>query len=217
MENFRPIPGYEGRYWISDLGRVKSCRTVLKQTGPRYLMVTLCRDGQREVRPVHLLVLEVFRGPRPAGLVSRHLDGNAFNNRLDNLVYGTQSQNIHDAIKHGTWVPSGKTHCPSGHPYDADNTIINSAGHRRCRACIKERNRRNYLANAEEHKRASRDRYRATYKPKGRAPKTHCPEGHPYDDENTRWVKGRKDAWNRRCRTCDRAANQRARERRRRS
>ena len=28
-----------------------------------------------------------------------------------------------------------KTHCPQGHPYDAENTYVTPAGHRYCRVC----------------------------------------------------------------------------------
>jgi hypothetical protein len=37
---------------------------------------------------------------------------------------------------------SSKTHCPAGHPYDADNTYRRPSGHRRCRICKREADRR---------------------------------------------------------------------------
>lgn len=39
--------------------------------------------------------------------------------------------------------------------------------------------------------------------------RTHCPQGHPYDEANTRWWRGR----NRHCRACDRERHRRFRER----
>lgn len=52
---------------------------------------------------VHVLVLEAFRGPRPfPDWDSRHLDGNAGNNRLTNLKWGTKAENGLDRIRHGT-------------------------------------------------------------------------------------------------------------------
>jgi hypothetical protein len=51
---------------------------------------------------VHTLVLTSFRGPRPPGLVCRHLDGNPINNRLDNLAWGTWEENEADKLRHGT-------------------------------------------------------------------------------------------------------------------
>lgn len=35
-----------------------------------------------------------------------------------------------------------KTHCPTGHPYDEENTYINPDGSRRCRECRREEDRR---------------------------------------------------------------------------
>lgn len=35
-----------------------------------------------------------------------------------------------------------KTHCPSGHPYDIENTYHHPKGYRACRACARERMRR---------------------------------------------------------------------------
>jgi hypothetical protein len=34
-----------------------------------------------------------------------------------------------------------KTHCPKGHPYSEENTLINKDGHRRCRTCNNARQR----------------------------------------------------------------------------
>jgi hypothetical protein len=48
------------------------------------------------------MVLEAFVGPRPAGLVARHLDGNVLNCRPTNLCWGTQQENIADQERHGT-------------------------------------------------------------------------------------------------------------------
>ena len=39
-----------------------------------------------------------------------------------------------------------KTHCPSGHPYDDQNTRINARGDRVCRTCERARNRRSGAA-----------------------------------------------------------------------
>lgn len=47
-----------------------------------------------------------------------------------------------------------------------------------------------------------------------KAAKTHCPKGHPYDDENTYSPPGREGA-HRLCRTCRRERNREAQKRRR--
>lgn len=113
VEEWRPIPGYEGRYEVSSVGRVKSFAHCGGKTNrePRilkpglagaykdkYLKVSL---GRNTYRSIHRLVLEAFVGPRPPGMQCRHLDGNTLNNTLGNLAWGTIEENIQDKIRHG--------------------------------------------------------------------------------------------------------------------
>ena len=58
--------------------------------------------GRRNTRTVHSLVAEAFIGPVPVGCEVRHKDGDRKNPKLDNLEYGTRSDNIEDAFRHGT-------------------------------------------------------------------------------------------------------------------
>lgn len=51
---------------------------------------------------VHALIARAFLGIRPKDLQVRHLDGNALNNSLGNLSYGTAKQNQRDRTVHGT-------------------------------------------------------------------------------------------------------------------
>lgn len=67
--------------------------------GPGYRQICL---GKRYVQSVHVLVLLAFVGPCPEGMECRHLDGNPANNRLDNLCWGTGSENWNDKRRHGT-------------------------------------------------------------------------------------------------------------------
>lgn len=93
----------------------------------------------RDRRYVHVLVAESFIGPKPEGLEVRHLNGNPEDNRVENLAYGTRSENVLDSVKHGTYrnANSEKTQCPRGHEYDRTNTYLTSRGTRQCRACKK--------------------------------------------------------------------------------
>ena len=106
-ERWLPVPGYEGRYDVSDLGRGRSWVSPGRRTQPRilkssptsagYLAVSLTRgDGRKTTRTIHSLVAAAFLGPRPAGQEVRHLDGNPLNNTLGNLAYGTRSENRQD-------------------------------------------------------------------------------------------------------------------------
>lgn len=116
-EEWRDIPGYEGRYQASNLGRVRSLdrrvrighghtRTmngrVLKPAANKHnphLYVVLGHGAAGSA--VHRLVAATFLGPCPDGQEVRHLDGNAQNNRVDNLAYGTRSENILDVLRIG--------------------------------------------------------------------------------------------------------------------
>jgi hypothetical protein len=76
----------------------------------RYMYVTLYRDGRKFRRTVHRLVLEVFVGPRPKGMVARHFpDRDPSNCALSNLQWGTQKENKQDELIHGTRV-TGERH-----------------------------------------------------------------------------------------------------------
>ena len=118
MKRWRPIPGYEGLYEISDLGRVRSLkRTVMRSNGSPmsipgrirktppnrgYPTLVLHRGGFRENFAVHTLVALVFIGPRPPGTEVAHWDGDPSNPRLSNLRYATPIENDSDKIRHGT-------------------------------------------------------------------------------------------------------------------
>lgn len=110
MEHWKPIPGYEGMYEVSDLGRVKSlARTVVmyegvtRQTKDRilrtslqgcgYVFATLCKEGKARPNLVHRLVAQAFV-PNPDNKPQvNHKDGNRTNNRADNLEWVTSSEN----------------------------------------------------------------------------------------------------------------------------
>ena len=121
-EVWRDIPGYEGKYQVSNLGRVKSLerkvRGVNHYTGKDFFRTIperilrpgkFCKSGHVSVvlehggrgRPVHQLVMLAFVGPPPAGMEVRHLNGIASDNRLENLTYGTRTENILDVFYQG--------------------------------------------------------------------------------------------------------------------
>jgi hypothetical protein len=114
-EIWKDIPGYEGRYQVSDLGRVKSlpnqqrrCEAILKplKKPNGYISVTLAGDGVKAPRKksywVHSLILRVFVGERPGDCECCHGDGDGSNNALSNLRWGTKLENAADKRKHGT-------------------------------------------------------------------------------------------------------------------
>lgn len=113
--NLKTIPGFpnyaitkDGRVWskprTDSIYRLRGGRwlTPQKTKNGKYLRVKLCVNGLVFRIQVHSLVLETFVGPCPDGMECRHLDGNPSNNKLDNLKWGTKSENAQDAIRHGT-------------------------------------------------------------------------------------------------------------------
>lgn len=107
QEQWRPIPGYEGRYDVSDMGRVRNAVTLQVLRGlpsNGYLQVHLYHpDGSHRCR-INRLVLLAFAGPCPAGMESAHEDGDRTNNVLTNLRWKTPGENAMDRMRHGTQV-----------------------------------------------------------------------------------------------------------------
>lgn len=93
----------------------------------------------QRTRLVHQVVAEAFHGPRPAGLETRHLDGDLLNNRSENLAYGTHGDNVADSVLHGTHPNASKAECPVGHPLD--DGYRNRRGARVCRPCANRQSR----------------------------------------------------------------------------
>lgn len=51
---------------------------------------------------VHTLVLTAFVGPAPKGMEARHLNGDGWDNRIENLEWATHYDNMQDKVAHGT-------------------------------------------------------------------------------------------------------------------
>lgn len=125
MEKWKDIAGYEGIYQVSNHGRVRSLdrkvdimyagvvpmtktykgqilKPYLRGNSTRYECVNLrTRETGKNTCSVHRLVLKAFVGEPPSGFVCCHNDGNPLNNRLDNLRWGTPSENMQDMVRHG--------------------------------------------------------------------------------------------------------------------
>lgn len=125
-EQWRDVREWAGYYQVSDMGRVKSlARTVACGSNGRgrrvipetilkpyamasgHLTVALGNLHDRKGRSgvgthlVHRLVMEAFVGNPPEGQEVRHINGDPADNRLDNLCYGSRTENILDVYRQG--------------------------------------------------------------------------------------------------------------------
>lgn len=144
-EYWVPIPGYEDLYHCSNLGRVKSLARrghkdrILKPQVDKsgYQRVTLYRNDGGDKKYTHHIVTETFLGTLPDGMERRHLNGNPADPRLENLQYGTSSENNHDVVKHGKNHWANTIECHRGHYRASWNTPAYALieGWRVCLAC----------------------------------------------------------------------------------
>lgn len=107
-------------YWVSAAGQVKSrfgrILTPWRQKRGGYLAVKISngRQGAKTVC-VHTLVLTAFVGPRPNGMEACHRNGDPTDNRIENLYWGTRSDNVKDMLRHGTYAKVRPTNRGSRH------------------------------------------------------------------------------------------------------
>ena len=97
MEIWKDIPGYEGYYQVSNIGRVRNSeqghllQPNKKRTG--YIQVTLSRQGIARTYRLHRIVAQTFipnLGNKP---YINHKNGDKSNNRVENLEWCTPSEN----------------------------------------------------------------------------------------------------------------------------
>ena len=122
LELWQPISGLEDRYEVSSLGAVRSIQRVEKilnrwgtythrpvksrtlkpfPLNSGYLSVALKVKNKSVNRRVHRLVAEAFIGPCPSSdHVVNHINHNKLDNRLENLEWVTQSENMLAYFRH---------------------------------------------------------------------------------------------------------------------
>lgn len=97
-EEWRPLAGYEGRYEVSNQGRVKNVRSGRVHTGvltaDGYLVVRLTRGpGHKRAHSLSRLVCAAFNGSPPSrNHVVTHLSGEKIDCRAQNLTWTTRAE-----------------------------------------------------------------------------------------------------------------------------
>lgn len=108
----RPVRGAPG-YFVSADGRVfsglhcswtkerpRECKPITTKYG--YKMFRLHINKKPTAENVHRMVAFAFLPePKEDQTVVRHLDGDPANNRVGNLAWGTQAENMADCVRHG--------------------------------------------------------------------------------------------------------------------
>lgn len=151
-----------GGHEVSDLGRLRNLDGEIVEVKSYSTKPGGSPYKRFRRRYLHHLVLEAFVGPKPRGMQCRHINGDSLDNRLENLAWGTPSEDNNDRVRNGTHQHSSRTECPHGHPLDGvryrkDGTVLQ----RYCKTCLRIRSREIKAAQKEL--------------------KTSCPQGHPFD------------------------------------
>lgn len=111
---WKDIPGYEGKYKVSNNGKIKSlrrpgihaaCRTatrLLKLSKDKYgyPQVLLSSNGNRKTYKVHRLVATTFIRAMQSNEQVNHINFNICDNRVENLEICTATQNMIHFYKH---------------------------------------------------------------------------------------------------------------------
>jgi len=103
-ENWKDIPGFEGHYQVSDLGRVRSLDRIVVRGGIKgsmnlkgkimsqsinrgYYHIQLKLNGKYKTAKIHQLVAMAFLDFTPCGMdkIIDHIDSDKQNNTLSNL------------------------------------------------------------------------------------------------------------------------------------
>lgn len=114
FEEWKPIEGYEGRYEVSNYGRVKSLKTndLISQRIDKngYYQLKLHKDGKARNYLVHRLVAKAFI-PNPNNFpIINHIDINPLNNHVDNLEWCSYKYNLNFKTRNETLSRSLKLH-----------------------------------------------------------------------------------------------------------
>lgn len=121
-EIWKDVIGYESLYQVSNLGNVKrigSFRGVNKKylnnynltpmdNGKGYLRIKLTKNNKSKRIMLHRIIAEAFIQNLNNKPFINHINSNKKDNRIENLEWCTQSENVKHSVNAGRWT-QGKT------------------------------------------------------------------------------------------------------------
>ena len=137
-EEWRDVVGYEGRYQVSSMGRVKSLERkvrhwrggeriqkerILKPSNDRrgYLLVSLCDGEKRKTFSVHRLVCQAFHENPDNKPQVNHINEIKTDNRASNLEWATARENSNFGTRNERL---GKAQSKSVGQYTLDGELV---------------------------------------------------------------------------------------------
>ena len=120
-EIWKDIKEYEGIYQISNYGRIKSLSRLIENSNNRitkekirkatkdkdgYLCIVLSKDGTNKTCKVHRLVAQTFISNPLNKPTVNHKDGNKQNNKINNLEWMTDKEQMKHCKEVLGWKPS---------------------------------------------------------------------------------------------------------------
>jgi hypothetical protein len=116
-EIWKDVVGYEGIYKVSNLGRVKRISNLKRcnlkyrdgyylkplDNGLGYLRIKLSNKGKSRRVMLHRIIAKAFI-PNPENKpFINHINSDRKDNRIENLEWCTQSENVKHCVKVGRW------------------------------------------------------------------------------------------------------------------